>query len=219
MNPPISHPSPAAQNAERPTPDANPHVIPDDKAIRHYLAHLAQHCDVKMGMDQWSDFVNRSLSVLDANVALRESNRVKDAALTEIANLQSTWPQWDFQDLYQSCRDMAKCALKESAPATISAEADEERPEKCEGCKKPATTSDSEGIPLCAECAKDLDEETLRAELAELREDRARLDWAVNHPMEFDERISDIKWTCELADNEVRWRAAIDRARGKGAMP
>lgn len=28
----------------------------------------------------------------------------------------------------------------------------EEEPEKCEGCGAPATTSDSEGVPLCNEC-------------------------------------------------------------------
>jgi len=32
-----------------------------------------------------------------------------------------------------------------------------ERP--CEGCGKPSTTSDSEGVPLCDDCAKACDED------------------------------------------------------------
>ncbi len=37
--------------------------------------------------------------------------------------------------------------------------------EKCEGCNSPATTRDSEGVPLCAECAKVCDDGGLKSAL------------------------------------------------------
>lgn len=46
-------------------------------------------------------------------------------------------------------------------PATIrqslryAATYESETPEGCEGCGKPSTTRDSEGVPLCYKCAKD----------------------------------------------------------------
>lgn len=32
----------------------------------------------------------------------------------------------------------------------------------CEGCQKPATTQDCEGVPLCSECMNELIESTVR---------------------------------------------------------
>lgn len=34
---------------------------------------------------------------------------------------------------------------------------------RCEGCKKPATTTDSEGVPLCQECYDELAREARNA--------------------------------------------------------
>lgn len=41
-----------------------------------------------------------------------------------------------------------------------------ETPERCEGCPNPATTADSEGVPLCDDCAASMleDYEKERAE-------------------------------------------------------
>ncbi len=56
----------------------------------------------------------------------------------------------------------------------------------------------------------------LTAENAELREDKARLSWAVNYTDRFSSALEGIVWTCNKYTNEVMWRAKVDAARKGG---
>jgi NTP pyrophosphatase (non-canonical NTP hydrolase) len=57
----------------------------------------------------------------------------------------------------------------------LDVDSDEDPPTPCEGCRKPSTTEDSEGVPLCADCYGEL----VREAEAELKRPVAE-GWAVH---------------------------------------
>jgi hypothetical protein len=62
------------------------------------------------------------------------------------------------QEERSGAREAMKCAMGDirkiirDGPGLFEEKQEDEKPEKCEGCKKPAVTHDSEGVPLCQKC-------------------------------------------------------------------
>lgn len=77
---------------------------------------------------------------------------------TAIAPNPEYYASSSHEEAVRKIRDHCDVVLKAIKADQEEQAALERGEEKCEGCGKPATTSDGEGVPLCEECAKTCDD-------------------------------------------------------------
>ena len=128
-----------------------------------------------MGHVRMAGFV-REVTIAGAGLlSIEVPEAVDDGGTTHAAYTQIVNPTSLYR-ITPTTEDLARSVARHSRPAAIHAwelpkPALPAAPRACEECRQPATTEDDEGVPLCAACAKTLQEEMAQDVRAKHEED------------------------------------------------